>query len=45
MYLLYLYNSFQNAVTHKKHDAAEDKRSMVFTWTPPAGLNDDIKFR
>ncbi|CAH0404677.1 unnamed protein product [Chilo suppressalis] len=34
-----------NAVTHKKHDEKLDKQSVAFTWTPPAGFNDEIKFR
>ncbi|KAL0848994.1 hypothetical protein ABMA28_013376 [Loxostege sticticalis] len=34
-----------NAVTHKKHDDKQDKQTVAFTWTPPAGLNDDVKFR
>lgn len=35
----------QTAVTHKKHDEKEDPRTVAFTWTAPAGFNDDIKFR
>ncbi|XP_059059285.1 putative defense protein Hdd11 [Achroia grisella] len=34
-----------NAVTHKKHDASLDKQTVAFTWTPPADLNGEIKFR
>ncbi|XP_026738101.1 putative defense protein Hdd11 [Trichoplusia ni] len=34
-----------NAVTHKKHDEKFDKQTVAFTWTPPAGFNDEIKFR
>ncbi|XP_073941502.1 reeler domain-containing lethal (2) 34Fc [Choristoneura fumiferana] len=34
-----------NAVTHKKHDEKDDKQTVAFTWTPPAGFNDEIKFR
>ncbi|KAL4715202.1 hypothetical protein ACJJTC_012249 [Scirpophaga incertulas] len=34
-----------NAVTHKKHDEKLDKQTVSFTWTPPAGFNDEIKFR
>ncbi|CAH0726522.1 unnamed protein product, partial [Brenthis ino] len=34
-----------DTVTHKKHDPKEDKQSVTFTWTPPADLNDIIKFR
>ncbi|XP_028179339.1 putative defense protein Hdd11 [Ostrinia nubilalis] len=34
-----------NSVTHTKHDAKLDKQTVSFTWTPPADLNDEIKFR
>ncbi|XP_013200479.1 putative defense protein Hdd11 [Amyelois transitella] len=34
-----------NAVTHKKHDESEDKQTVKFTWTPPADLKGEIKFR
>ncbi|XP_052757876.1 putative defense protein Hdd11 [Galleria mellonella] len=34
-----------NAVTHKKHDESLDKQTVAFKWTPPADLNDEIKFR
>ncbi|XP_075992059.1 reeler domain-containing lethal (2) 34Fc [Anticarsia gemmatalis] len=34
-----------NAITHKKHDEKYDKQSVAFTWTPPAGFNEEIKFR
>ncbi|XP_045515486.1 putative defense protein Hdd11 isoform X1 [Pieris brassicae] len=34
-----------DTITHKKHDAKEDKQTATFTWTPPATLNDVVKFR
>ncbi|XP_028034065.1 putative defense protein Hdd11 [Bombyx mandarina] len=34
-----------NAVTHKKHDEQYDKQTVAYTWTPPVGFNDEIKFR
>ncbi|KAG7311689.1 hypothetical protein JYU34_002743 [Plutella xylostella] len=33
------------AVSHKKHDEKDDPQTVTYTWTPPAGFNDEIKFR
>ncbi|XP_045769699.1 putative defense protein Hdd11-like [Maniola jurtina] len=34
-----------DTITHKRHDPKDDKQTVSFTWTPPADLNDNIKFR
>ncbi|KAG6459360.1 putative defense protein Hdd11-like [Manduca sexta] len=34
-----------NAITHKRHPPEFDKQTVTFTWTPPADLNDNIRFR
>ncbi|CAK1549725.1 unnamed protein product [Leptosia nina] len=34
-----------DTITHKKHDAKDDKQTVTFTWTPPADFNDVVKFR
>ncbi|XP_045511450.1 putative defense protein Hdd11 [Colias croceus] len=34
-----------DTITHKKHDAKDDKQTVTFTWTPPKTLNDVVKFR
>ncbi|CAH2265238.1 jg19782 [Pararge aegeria aegeria] len=34
-----------DTVTHKLHDPKDDKQTVYFTWTPPADLNESIKFR
>ncbi len=34
-----------NAVTHKKHDAKDDKQKVSYEWTPPADFSGEIKFR
>ncbi|XP_072936368.1 putative defense protein Hdd11 [Epargyreus clarus] len=34
-----------DTVTHKRHDPKDDKQSVTFTWTPPANLNEEVKFR
>ncbi|XP_023954753.1 putative defense protein Hdd11 [Bicyclus anynana] len=34
-----------DTVTHKLHDEKDDKQTVYYTWTPPAGYNDIVKFR
>uniref|UniRef100_A0AAU6PAZ2 Venom peptide n=1 Tax=Comana monomorpha TaxID=1555636 RepID=A0AAU6PAZ2_9NEOP len=34
-----------NAVTHKHHEAKDDKQTESVVWTPPADFNGEIKFR
>lgn len=34
-----------DTITHKKHEHKDDKQTVSFVWTPPADLNDIIKFR
>ncbi|XP_050675502.1 putative defense protein Hdd11-like [Leptidea sinapis] len=34
-----------DTVTHKRHDAEEDKQSITLTWTAPEDFDDVVKFR
>ncbi|XP_050675501.1 putative defense protein Hdd11 [Leptidea sinapis] len=34
-----------DTVTHKKHDATDDKQSVTLTWTAPKNFNEIVKFR
>ncbi|VVC99469.1 unnamed protein product [Leptidea sinapis] len=34
-----------DTVTHKRHDAKEDKQSITLTWTAPEDFDDVVKFR